>query len=132
MAADPFESGAERTHDGERACEVDDDDAIVDALIEALRAERRRGPADFVVLLGGAIAGAAVLLFGVAVWLGAGVGQDVLLNLSTELLGALVTVVLIGGLWQRLQVSALGDIDLLTREVETRRSRGLSQAERVA
>jgi hypothetical protein len=108
------------------------DGVVIDDVIEALRAERRRGPSDFIVLLGVAIAVGASALFAVAVWLGPGVGQDVLLNLSTELVGALVTVVLIGGLWRQMQVTALGDMDVLTQAVEARRAGRLSDEERVA
>jgi hypothetical protein len=101
-------------------------------MIEALRAERRRGPADLIVLLGVAITVGASILFAVAVWLGPGVGQDVLLNLCTELVGTLVTVVLVGGLWRQMQVTALGDMDALTQAVEARRSGRSNDEERVA
>jgi hypothetical protein len=108
------------------------DAELVQELAVVLRDERRRAPADLLVILGAAIvlgAGACLLI---GTWVGGGTAQVVLLNLSTELMGAVVTVILIGALWQRFQHSALGSVDALTRAVEASGQRGLTDAERRA
>jgi hypothetical protein len=58
--------------------------------------------------------------------------QDLLLNLTTELVGALIALVLIGGLWQQMQSSAIEDMDELARAFRVRGDRGLTDAERTA
>jgi hypothetical protein len=108
------------------------DSELIEELGRALRYERRRAPADLLVLLAGAIVLGAALCVVVGTWVGDGVAQVFFLNLSTELMGALVTVILIGALWQQLQRSAIGGVDALSRAVEERRERGLTDDERLA
>ena len=115
-----------------RASRTRSDSELMEELAQALRYERRRASADLLVLLAGAIVIGAGLCVVVGTWAGDGVAQVFFMNLSTELMGALVTVVLIGALWQQLQRSAIGGVDALTRAVEERRQRGLTDDERLA
>ena len=108
------------------------DDELIAELAQALRVERRRAPTDLLVILAAAVVVGAGLCVVVGTLVGDGVAQVVLLNLSTELMGAVVTVILMGVLWQQLQRSAIGSVDALTRAVEESRQRGLTDDERLA
>jgi hypothetical protein len=101
---------------------VGSDFALVDATLAVLRDERRRAPADLLAMLTVLLVLAAGLLLVVGIALGDGVGRDVFLNLTGEVLGAALTVVLIGGLWQRLQASSEGAIEGLVARTAERRS----------
>lgn len=99
---------------------------------EALREERRRAPADLLGILALllVLSAVGVLVLGVAI--GPGVPRDVLLNLAGELVGVVLTVVLIGGLWHRVQASSYETMDELVALVEAHRTAGLDDRERVA
>jgi hypothetical protein len=61
-----------------------------------------------------------------------GVARDVFLNLTGEVLGVALTVVLIGGLWQRHQTSSEGALEGLVAHTAEHRDRPLSDPERAA
>jgi hypothetical protein len=98
----------------------------------ALRDERRRAPGDLLGILALILVVAAVATFAVGVVAGSGVPQDVLLNLASELVGVVLTVVLIGGLWHRVQTSSYETMDDLVTLVEAHRTTGLDESERAA
>ena len=108
------------------------DQELLEEVSWALRFERQRAPADLLVFLAAAIVLGAALCVAVGTWVGGGIAQVVLLNLSTELAGALVTVILIGALWAQLQRNAIGGVDALSRAVEECRQRLLTDEERLA
>jgi hypothetical protein len=108
------------------------DSALLDATLAALRDERRRAPADLLVILTLLLVVTATLMLGVGVVIGEGVGRDVLLNLTSEVLGVALTVGIIGGLWQQVQASSEGALEALVARTAERRSRVLSDQERAA
>ncbi len=108
------------------------DSALIDATLTALRDERRRAPADLLAMLTVLLVLAAGVMLAAGIALGEGVARDVLLNLTGEVLGAAVTVGIIGGLWQRLQTSSEGALEGLVARTAERRDRPLSDPERVA
>lgn len=112
--------------------EFDSDAALIDATLAALRDERRRAPADLLAILTLLLVVAAALMLVMAVVLGDGIARDVFLNLTSETLGAALTVVLIGGLWQQLQVSSEGALEGLVARTAERREGPLSDPERTA
>lgn len=108
------------------------DSALIDATLAALREERRRAPADLLVILTLLLVVAALIMLGVGVALGDGVGQAVLLNLTGEVLGVALTVGIIGGVWQHVQLSSEGALEGLVARTAERRDRALSDRERAA
>lgn len=108
------------------------DSALIDATLAALRDERRRAPADLLAILTLLLVAAAALMLGVGIALGDGVGRDVFLNLTGEVLGVALTVGIIGGLWQQLQTSSEGALEGLVARTAERRDRPLSDPERAA
>ena len=114
------------------ASEAASDVALIDATLAALRDERRRAPADFLAILTVLLVLFATVMLALGVAIGEGVARDVLLNLTGEVLGAALTVGLIGGLWQRLQSSSEGAFEGLVAQTAERRDRPLSEPERVA
>jgi hypothetical protein len=58
--------------------------------------------------------------------------RDLLLNLASEVLGALLTVVLIDGLWKRIEAGASDALDGMSAGLERRRNAPLSDEERAA
>ena len=108
------------------------DAALIDATLAALRDERRRAPADLLAILTVLLVATAGLMLVLAIVLDDGVARDMFLNLSSEVLGAALTVVLIGGLWQRLQTSSEGAMEGLVARTAQRRDQPLSDPERAA
>jgi hypothetical protein len=108
------------------------DAVLIDATLAALRDERRRAPADLLAILTVLLVVAAGVMLAAGIALGDGVARDVFLNLTGEVLGAALTVVLIGGLWQRLQASSEGALEGLVARTAARREGPLSDAERTA
>ena len=108
------------------------DSALIDATIAALRDERRRAPADLLAILTVLLVVAAGLMLAVGIAIGDGVGREVFVNLTSEILGAALTVVLIGGLWQQFQTSSEGALEGLVARTAERRDRPLSDSERAA
>jgi hypothetical protein len=114
------------------APELPSDSALIDATVGALRDERRRAPADMLAMLTVLLVVTAAVMLALGTALGDGVARDVLLNLAGEVLGAALTVVLIGGFWQRLQTSSEGALEGLVARTAERRDRPLSEPERAA
>jgi hypothetical protein len=108
------------------------DARLIDDVVRALRAERQRWPADLLALLAVGLSVAVLALLGIGLLVGPGPAQDILLNLAAEFVGAIVTVVVIGGLWASLGRTSDADVRTLVRVAEERRRTGLSEAERVA
>lgn len=108
------------------------DAALIDATVAALRDERRRAPADMLFILTLLLIVAAVLMLAGGIALGEGVARDVLLNLTSEVLGVALTVGIIGGLWQQLQTSSEGALERLVARTAERRDEPLSEPERTA
>jgi hypothetical protein len=69
------------------AQELAPDSALIDATLAALRDERRRAPADLLAILTVLLVLAAGLMLLVDLAIGDGVGRDVFLNLTSEVLG---------------------------------------------
>ena len=109
-----------------------DDAALVQATIVALREERRRAPGDLLALLALLLVAASVVLLAVGLAIGEGPARDVLLNLTGEVLGTALTVVLIGGLWRRFESSSEGALERLVGSMATRQAGPLSDEERAA
>ncbi len=107
------------------------DAAVIDAALAAVRDAQSRAPRDFLVALGAFLAALAVALLVVAVISG-GIVQAMLLNLASEVLGAGLTVVLIDGLWKRIEAGASTSLDLMVTRLEERRDIALSESEREA
>jgi hypothetical protein len=108
------------------------DSALIDATLAALRDERRRAPADLLAILTLLLVVAAAVMLVVGVTLGEGVGRDVFLNLTGEVLGVALMVGIIGGLWQHLQTSSQGALEGLVSRTAEHRDRPLSEPERAA
>ena len=108
------------------------DAALLSDVADALRDERRRAPADLLGILALLLVGAAIATLVIGATVGPGVPQDVLLNLASELVGVVLTVVLIGGLWHRVQASSYETMDDLVALVEAHRTMGLDDGERAA
>lgn len=108
------------------ASEAASDAALIDATLAALRDERRRAPADFLAILTVLLVFGATMMLVMGIAIGEGVARDVPLNLTGEVLGAALTVGLIGGLWQRLQSSSEGAFEGLVAQTADRRDRPLS------
>lgn len=114
------------------APELGSDPALVDATLAALRDERRRAPSDLLAILTVLLVVAAGLALVLGIALGEGVPRDIFINMTAEILGAALTVVLIGGLWFRLQASSEGALEGLVARTAERRGEPLSDAERAA
>jgi hypothetical protein len=109
------------------------DVALLESLAAALRDERRRAPADLLALLTILLVVGAAMLLLVGLAVGDGVGRDVLLNLTGEFVGAALTVVLIGGLWERFRATSFDTFDALQRVADRPRSGAtLTDEERAA
>lgn len=108
------------------------DSALVDATLVALREERRRAPSDLLAILTVLLVAAAGLTLALGIALGDGVPRDILINMTAEILGAALTVVVIGGLWYQVQASSEGALEGLVTRTAERRGESLSDAERAA
>jgi hypothetical protein len=108
------------------------DAALLREVVDALRAERRRAPADLLGILAVILVASSIGAIAAGVTVGPGTLQDVLLNLGGELVGVVLTVVLIGGLWSRVQAGSYGTMDDLVSLVEARGTVGLNNDERTA
>jgi hypothetical protein len=118
-------------NEASRSTERPGDGALIEAALAVIRKGKARAPADFLLLLAIILGTVAACLLVGAV-LADGVLRDLLLNLAAEVVGALLTVVLIDGLWKRLEASASDTLDALTAELERRKGSALTEAERAA
>jgi hypothetical protein len=108
-----------------------DDNAVIDAALAAIRDARLRAPREYLLGIAGVLALVAVALLGAASLTSGGV-HDLLLNLGAEVIGACLTLLLIDGLWQRLQVATSATLDAMTARLTARRGHPLSTGERAA
>jgi hypothetical protein len=109
-----------------------DDDRLLDEAAAVLRDLRRRAPDDFLTSLSLLLGAAVVLLLTVGLVIADGPIRDITLNLAGEVFGAWLTVVLIGGLWRRLELRSEREFALMSRAIEGRRNRPLTGEERRA
>src|SRR4051812_47196690 len=107
------------------------DERLIDDALAVVEDARKRAPREFVVALA-VLLGAIALALLVAALVTSGILQDLLLNLAAEVVGACLTVVLIDGLWKRMEAGASESMTGLTRRLEERRTATLSDAERQA
>jgi hypothetical protein len=107
------------------------DAALVDEALAVVDDARRKAPREFVLALSAILGSLAlVLLAGAA--LSGGAVRDLLLNLASEVIGAWLTVVLIDGLWKRMQTGASASLDRMSTDLEARRDAPLTDDERDA
>jgi len=85
--------------------EATTDQHLLREALVVVRSARDRAPSDFLLALAIVLGGIAAVLAGVG-FATAGVLQDLSLNLAAEVAGALLTVVLVDGLWDRQQTGA--------------------------
>ena len=107
------------------------DDRLIDDVVDVVRDARRRAPQDFLFALSVVLGLIAVTLLAAGAVTG-GVLQDVLLNLGAEVVGAVITVVLIDGLWRRLEAGATASLDAIGTRIEARRGHPMTADEREA
>jgi hypothetical protein len=110
-----------------RAADLD----LIDEAIAVVRDAQVRAPRDFLLALALALGLVAVVLLCAAV-LVSGLLQDLLINLGAGVIGTLLTVVLIDGLWKRQEAGASAVFDAIGDELEERRASSLSEEERRA
>jgi hypothetical protein len=108
------------------------DTAIIDDAIAAVEDARARAPRDYLAALAIVLVLAAAASLTIAVLAGPGVLQDVLLNLGVELIGALVTVVVIDGIWKRREAAATASMSTMIDRLAARRKVRLAAEEREA
>jgi uncharacterized membrane protein YqjE len=111
----------------DRAADLD----LIDEAIAVVRDAQARAPRDFLLALALALGIVAIALLSAAVLVG-GLLQDLLLNLGAGVIGTLLTVVLIDGLWKRQEAGASTVFDAIGNELEERRASSLSEEERRA
>ena len=107
------------------------DDRLIDEVVDVVHDARRRAPQDFLFALS-LILGAIALALLAAGALTGGTLQDLLLNLASEVVGAWLTVVLIDGLWRRLEAGATASLDAIGTKLEAHRGRPMTSDEREA
>jgi hypothetical protein len=107
------------------------DSALIDDALAVVGDARRRAPRDFVVALAAILGALALALLGAAAVSGGSV-RDLLLNLASEVVGAWLTVVLIDGLWKRMEAGASASLERMTAALEERRGLPLTNDERQA
>jgi len=104
---------------------------LIDEALDVVHDARARAPADFIIALGVVLGVVAVGLLAVAA-VTSGASQDFLMNLGVEVIGAWLTVVLINGLWRRLEVGASASLDAMSARLHERRGSPLGDGEREA
>jgi len=108
------------------------DDLLLDEALAVVNDARSGAPANFIAALGQILGLTALALIGASALAGGGLLEDFLLNLGVELIGAWVTVVVIDGLWRRLEVGAYSGLDEMSAELSQRRGSAMTDAERKA
>jgi hypothetical protein len=106
---------------------IDGDERLLDDALGVVRDARSRLPSDFLVAIGAFLVLVAAALLAIGVSVGGRVG-DLAINLAVEVLGALLTVVVIDGLWSRAQSGSAERLRL----VEDRLQRRIRAQRRVA
>ena len=107
------------------------DTALIDAALAAVGDARRKAPRDFVLALAAVLGSLAIALLAGAA-LAAGAVRDLLLNLGSEVIGAWLTVVLIDGLWKRMEAGGSASLDRISSALQGRRGSPLTEDERQA
>jgi hypothetical protein len=107
------------------------DTALVDEALAAVADARGRAPREFLRALT-AILGSLALTLLVGAALASGTLHDLLLNLTAEVIGAWLTVVLIDGLWKRQEAGASASLENMNRDLRARRGELLTDDERLA
>lgn len=103
----------------------------VDEAVAVIEHARSRVPADFLFALAIILGLAAAGLLVAAVIVG-GTLRDLFLNLGVEVIGALLTVVVIDGLWRRREAAASSSLDEVRRRLNERRRWPMTPDERRA
>jgi hypothetical protein len=111
--------------------ERDSDTGLIDEALAVVHDARARAPRDFLFALG-IILGCGALVLLIAAALTGGLLTDIFLNLGVEVIGAWLTVVLINGLWRRLEAGASAGLDAMSVKLERRRGSPMTDAERQA
>jgi membrane protein implicated in regulation of membrane protease activity len=107
------------------------DAELIDEALAVVRDARRRAPRDFLITLAVLLGGGALVLLAAAALTG-GALHELLINLGFELIGALITVVLIDGLWRRLEAGTSAGLDAMSARLEERRGSPMTEEERQA
>jgi hypothetical protein len=107
------------------------DGSLIDEALAVVQDARARAPADFLFALATILGAIALALLAAAAVTG-GVLQDLLLNLGSEVIGAGLTVVLIDGLWKRMEAGASETLDDMSRKLEARKGSPMTNEERQA
>ena len=109
----------------------DPDRGLIDEALAVVHDARARAPRDFLLALAVALGGGGLVLLAAATLVG-GLLHELLLSLSFELIGALLTVVLIDGLWRRQEAGASAGLDAMSARLERRRGSPMTDEERQA
>ncbi len=104
----------------------DPDERLLEEALVVIRDARERAPRDYLVAIAILLGLLAAALLAIGVLLGGRLG-DLSLNLGIEVVGALLTVVVIDGLWSRAQTASTDRLrsieDRLQRRAWARRDR---------
>ncbi len=107
------------------------DEDVVAEMLGVLQDARGRAPRDFLFVLAGGL-GLGAIVFLVVGLATDGVARDMSLNMSVQLIGTWLTVVVIDGLWKRQEAGASATLDAMSRRLAARRGLRLTPAEREA
>jgi hypothetical protein len=105
------------------------DDDLIEASLAVIRRGRERAPRDFLVALALALVGLTAVLL-VAAFVTDGYLRDLSLNFAAEAFGAVLTVVVIDGVWKRREAATTSRLDSIARDLGRRRGGALTTAER--
>jgi hypothetical protein len=108
------------------------DQQLLDEAIATMRDVRARAPHDFLVALGVALGVLLAVIVLLSVLLQDQFAQGIVLNLGAEIFGAWLTVVLIDGLWRRIQTGSLTEYEIMAQKLATRKATPLTDEEREA
>jgi len=108
------------------------DATVIEDAIAAVEEARARAPRDFLAALAIALVAASIGCLAIALIVGAGVLRDLMLNLGVELVGAVITVVVIDGVWKRREAAATASMSLTLNRLDARRRSTIVPAERAA
>ncbi len=107
------------------------DAALIAASLEVIRRGKERAPQDYLVALAVALVGVtAAFLVGAVIT--DGFLHDLCLNFAAEAFGAVLTVVVIDGVWKRREAATTSRLDAITAELRRLRHRSMTASERDA
>lgn len=110
---------------------IEEDARLVDEAIVAIHEARRQAPRDYLLAIA-LLLGTISLILVVAGFVVSGVAGELFLNLGAEVVGALLTVVVIDGLWRRMERGTSASLDAMARRLESRRGQPMTDDEREA